>query len=88
MRRQTFAADYLRSGIELIDTLRITARNALGLPRRDNHLKAYPRISPLPVSGRGVGGEGGSNRCRFSRWTLTVGCPHPNPLPEGEGTLG
>ncbi|GEM_PF-6382955 len=42
-------------------------------------------ISPRPFGGRGVGGEGGSNRCRFSQSIPTFACPHPNPLPEGEG---
>ena len=51
-------------------------------------LKAYLIISPRPLGGRGVGGEGGSNRCRFSRPTPTFACPHPNPLPEGEGDFG
>ncbi len=48
-------------------------------------LRAYPIISPRPFGGRGDGGEGGSNRCEFSQSIPTFLCPHPNPLPEGEG---
>ncbi len=48
-------------------------------------LKAYPLVSPRPFGGRGGGGEGGLNRCRFSQSIPTFACPHPNPLPEGEG---
>jgi len=48
-------------------------------------LKAYPIISRRPFGGRGVGGEGGSYRSRFSQSIPTIACPHPNPLPKGEG---
>jgi len=48
-------------------------------------LRVPPIISPRPFAGRGVGGEGGSIRCRFSQSIPTFACPHPNPLPEGEG---
>jgi len=42
-------------------------------------------ISPRTFGGRGVGGEGSLNRCRFTQSIPTFACPHPNPLPEGEG---
>ena len=51
----------------------------------DAFFRAYPIIAPHPFGGRGVWGEGGSNRCRFSQSIPTFACPHPNPLPEGEG---
>jgi iron only hydrogenase large subunit-like protein len=37
---------------------------------------------PSPACGRGVGGEGSSPADALSA------CPHPNPLPKGEGTIG
>jgi len=45
---------------------------------------------PSPVCGRGAGGEGGRERFESSRSTpmSQTACPHPNPLPEGEGTCG
>ncbi len=46
---------------------------------------SQPIFSPRPFGGRGVGGEGGSSRWRFSQSIPTFACPHPNPLPEGEG---
>ena len=51
-------------------------------------LRAYPTTSRQPLSGRGVKGESASNRCRFSQSIRTFACPHPNPLPEGEGDFG
>ena len=48
-------------------------------------IRAYSITSPRPFGGRGVGGEGDSNRCWFSQTILTFACPHPNPLPKGEG---
>ncbi len=51
-------------------------------------IRAYPIISPRPFGGRRGGGEGGSNRCRFSQSILTFVCPRPTPLPEGEGVFG
>jgi len=50
-------------------------------------VRAYPIISPRPLGGRGGGGEGGSNRCWFSQSIPTIACPHPNPLPRGEGAF-
>ncbi len=44
-------------------------------------------ISPEAFGGKGVGGEGGPNRCRFSELIPTFACPHPNPLPEGGGAF-
>ncbi len=40
-------------------------------------IRAYPIISPRPFGGRRGGGEGGSNRCRFSQSIPTFACPHP-----------
>jgi len=40
-------------------------------------VRVYPTTSPRPFGGRGAGGEGGSNRCWFSRSTSTMACPHP-----------
>ncbi len=55
------------------------------MPLGAHLIKSLSLISPLPFGGRGVGGEGGSNRCRFFQSIPTSACPHPNPLPEGEG---
>ncbi|HPZ84357.1 MAG TPA: hypothetical protein PL064_13030, partial [Thermogutta sp.] len=48
-------------------------------------LTIHPTTSSHPFRGGWVGGEGGSNSCRFSQSIPTIACPHPNPLPEGEG---
>jgi len=50
-------------------------------------IRAYPIISFHPFRERRVGRKGGSNRCWFSQLIATFTCPHPNPLPEGEGEL-
>ena len=50
-------------------------------------LRAYPIISFHRFRERRVGRKGGSNRCWFSQLIATFTCPHPNPLPEGEGEL-
>ena len=51
-------------------------------------LSPFGRGAPTPLSpaGRGAGGEGGSPR-EPGKHVQDATSPHPNPLPEGEGTL-
>jgi RecB family exonuclease len=50
------------------------------------HLAAGLEKSLPSPSGRGAGGEGAQSDSRLSRTFSSTGSPHPNPLPEGEGT--
>jgi len=51
----------------------------------ESTLRGYPESLPSPF-GRGAGGEGGRKSDKMGPH-LAAECPHPNPLPVGEGTI-